>query len=156
TDGDPVPSTMTRGPAGATLAAGEGPGAARGPDVPGFEILGELSRGGISVVYRARQARPSRVVALKMLVGGARSAPERPARCRTQAEAIARLQHPHIVQIFEVGEHAGLPYLVLEFIEGRTLARMLAEGPRPVEEAARLVETLARAVHHAHGRGIVH
>src|SRR5262249_22048213 len=118
--------------------------------VPGYEILGELGRGGMGVVYRARQIKANRVVALKMiLAGGLAGAAER-ARFQTEAEAIARLQHPHIVQVHEVGEHEGKPFFSLEFCDGGSLDRQLQGNPRPPKEAARLVETLAGAVQAAH------
>jgi WD40 repeat protein len=120
-----------------------------------FTLLGLLGRGGMGVVYRARQLSLNRVVALKLIHAGA-AGPEGRARFRTEAEAVARLQHPNVVQIFEVGEHDGVPYLCLEFAAGGSLDRLLAGTPQPPRDAAALVETLARAVQHAHDRGIVH
>jgi serine/threonine protein kinase len=126
------------------------------PQVTGYEILGELGRGGMGVVYKARQLSLNRLVALKMVLAGAHAGPAELARFRTEAEAVARLQHPNIVQIYEVGEQDGRPYLSLEFVNGRSLAQRLAGKPLTPPEAAQLVETLARAVHYAHERGIVH
>ncbi len=123
---------------------------------PGHEILGELGRGGMGVVYKARQAKLGRVVALKMILGGGHVGAEGLARFRTEAEAIARLQHPNIVQIFEVGDHEGLPYFALEYCPGGSLDRKLAGTPMPADEAAALTATLARAVDAAHVKGIVH
>ena len=131
-------------------------GAARWPGVTGFVILEELGRGGMGVVYRARQRRPGRTVALKMLLAGARASPELLDRLRNEAEAVARMQHPHVVQIFEVTEHDGLPCLVLEYVDGGTLAQKIGGTPQPVKEGARLIETLARTIHQAHLQGIVH
>jgi tetratricopeptide (TPR) repeat protein len=126
------------------------------PAIPGYEILGELGRGGMGVVYRARQIGLKRLVAIKMLRDGALAGPERVARFRAEVEAIARLQHPNIVQIFEVGEHQGLPFFSMEYVPGGTLASHLGGTPQPARDAARLVETLARAMHAVHACNIVH
>jgi WD40 repeat protein len=126
------------------------------PEVPGYEVLQEVGRGGMGVIYRARQVALNRVVALKMILAGAEAGDADRARFRTEAEAVARLQHPNIVQIYEVGEHEGRPYLALEFVEGGSLKQHLAGEPRHPADAARLVETLARAVHYAHERGVLH
>jgi tetratricopeptide (TPR) repeat protein len=136
-------------------AAGVAPLAA--PPAPaGYEIDAELGRGGAGVVYRARQVRLNRVVALKVVRGGPHAGADELARFRAEAEAQARLQHPHIVQIFEVNEAGGYPYFALEYMDGGSLAQRLGGTPQPAAAAARLVETLARAVHHAHQRGLVH
>jgi hypothetical protein len=124
--------------------------------LPGYEILGELGRGGMGVVYQARQVALKRLVALKMILSGTHAGLQELARFRTEAEAVAHLQHPHIVQIYEVGEHEGNPYFALEYVDGGTLQQKLAGKPLPPREAAQLVETLARAMHAAHLRGIVH
>jgi serine/threonine protein kinase len=124
--------------------------------VCGYELLGELGRGGMGVVYRARQLSLNRVVALKMIRDSAWASPDVLTRFRLEAEAIARMQHPNIVQIYEVGQQEGRPYLALEFVDGGSLARKLREGPLTVRQAAQLLETLARAIHAAHQRGIVH
>jgi serine/threonine-protein kinase len=124
--------------------------------VPGYEILGELGRGGMGVVYRARQAGLGRVVALKMILTGGHAGEDERARLRAEAEAVARLSHPNIVQIFEVGEHDGLPFLALEFVAGGGLDCGLDGTPWPARRAAVLAETLARAVHAAHVGGVVH
>jgi len=126
------------------------------PVIGGYEILGVLGRGGMGVVYRARQTRLSRLVALKMILAGKHADAEHRARFHTEAEAVARLQHPHIVQIYDVGEHDGLPYFCLEFVAGGSLDQKLNGTPLPSRRAAHLVETLARAMHAAHQQGIVH
>jgi tetratricopeptide (TPR) repeat protein len=126
------------------------------PLVPGYAILEELGRGGMGVVYKARQAALDRLVALKMLRDGALAGPEQLARFRAEALAVARLRHPHIVHIYDVGEQDGRPFLALEFVEGGSLAQKLGGTPLPARRAAELVTTLARAVQHAHGQGIVH
>src|SRR5205085_9647427 len=91
------------------------------PKIPGYEIVGELGEGGMGVVYLARQASLRRLVALKMILSGAHARPQERARFRAEAQMVARLQHPHLVQIYEIGEHEGLPYLALEYVEGSTL-----------------------------------
>jgi serine/threonine-protein kinase len=149
----PAAETTDGTPPGPNPApCGEGPW----PDVAGYEVLGELGRGGMGVVYQARQRGLNRPVALKMLLAGPHADPDQRARFRAEAEAVARLQHPHIVQIHEVGEADGRPFLSLEFVDGGTLKHRLSGAPRPARESARLVETLARAVHHAHQHGVLH
>jgi hypothetical protein len=150
-----VPSARERAPAtGAAPVGPERPAA--WPNIPGYEILGELGRGGMGIVYKGRQESLSRLVALKMILTGPHAGPDELARFRVEAEAVARLQHPNIVQIHEVSEHGGQPFLCLEFVDGGGLDRKLTAAPLSAAEAARLVETLARAVQAAHERGIVH
>jgi serine/threonine protein kinase/tetratricopeptide (TPR) repeat protein len=122
----------------------------------GYEILGELGRGGMGVVYKARQTRLKRLVALKMILAGRHAGAEQLARFRTEAQAAARLKHPNIVQVYEVGAHDGLPFLSLEFVDGDRLDRRLGGVPLPPRVAAELIERLALAVHAAHQQGIVH
>jgi WD40 repeat protein len=124
--------------------------------VPDYEILEELGRGGMGVVYNARQVKLNRLVALKMILAGGRAGAAQLPRFRTEAEAIARLQHPNIVAVYEVGEHQGMPFLALEFCAGGSLDRKLAGSPVPAEQAARLVEALARAMHVAHLANVIH
>jgi tetratricopeptide (TPR) repeat protein len=126
------------------------------PQVPGYEVLDVLGRGGMGVVYRARHLGLNRTVALKMLLAGAQGDPDSCQRFRAEAAATARLQHPNIVQIHEGGVADGLPYLALEYVDGRSLEEALQDGPLAPEEAARLLETVARAVQAAHERGIIH
>jgi WD40 repeat protein len=126
------------------------------PLVLGYEVLRELGRGGMGVVYQARQVALHRLVALKMILAGSHAGEAELARFRAEAEAVARLQHPHIVQIFEVGEQNGLPYFSLEFCPGGSLAAKLDGTPLPPDRATQLVQMLARAMHAAHQAGIVH
>jgi serine/threonine-protein kinase len=124
--------------------------------VPGYDIEAVLGRGGMGVVYRARHLALNRTVALKMILDGVHASPRQSGRFRTEAELVARLQHPNIVQIHEIGEHDGRPFLALEHVSGGSLDRALAGTPWPAPRAAALVSTLARAVDHAHARGVVH
>jgi tRNA A-37 threonylcarbamoyl transferase component Bud32 len=124
--------------------------------VAGYEILSELGRGGMGVVYKARHLKLDRVVALKMILAGAHAGAQELARFRTEAEAVARLHHPNIVQIYEIGEEGGKPFLSLEYVEGGSLERKLNGTPLPPRAAAELVEKLARAVAAAHERGVIH
>src|SRR5262249_41315819 len=117
-------------------------GAAAGdqPTIPGYEILGELGRGGMGVVYRARQVAADRIVALKVILAGEHSDDPMRERFRREARTAAQLQHPGIVQIHEVGEVTGLPFFSMDYIDGGSLAEWLHQGPLPVETAAALVE----------------
>jgi formylglycine-generating enzyme required for sulfatase activity/predicted Ser/Thr protein kinase len=119
-----------------------------------YELLGEVGRGGMGVVFRARHKRLDRIVALKLLrsdgAGGERI------RFDREAHAVARLKHPNIVQVYEVGETAGQAFIALEFVDGQSLARRLHGTPRPARQAAALVEILARAMHYAHEKGVIH
>jgi hypothetical protein len=121
-----------------------------------YEVLEELGRGGMGVVYKAQHVKFQRLVALKMILAGPYASPEQQSRFLTEARAVARLQHPNIVQIYDIGTHDGSPYFSLEYVDGGSLAARLQGPPPSDKEAAQLVEVLARAVHHAHGRGIVH
>jgi serine/threonine protein kinase len=132
------------------------PVAAVVPVVDGYEIVEVLGRGGMGVVYRAQQTALQRPVALKMILAGASAGEHERQRFRTEAEAVARLHHPNIVQIYEVGEQNGCPYLALELVPGSSLAQQLDGTPLPPRRAAQLVLALARAVQHAHQQGIVH
>jgi serine/threonine protein kinase len=126
------------------------------PTVPGYEILRELGRGGMGVVYKARQTGLNRIVALKVILSGAHAGERELARFRLEAEAIGRLQHQNIVQVYEAGGQNGLPYFSMEYCAGGSLKDRLVDKPLLPKDAARLVETLARAVHAAHQAGIVH
>ncbi|WP_165228142.1 serine/threonine-protein kinase [Aquisphaera insulae] len=124
--------------------------------IAGCEVLEVLGRGGMGVVYRARQPGLNREIALKMILVGAEASPNVTARFQTEAEAVARLQHPNIVQVFLVAEHDGLPCLLLEYVAGGTLARKLDGTPWAVPRAVETAEVLARAMDYAHARGVVH
>jgi WD40 repeat protein/tRNA A-37 threonylcarbamoyl transferase component Bud32 len=126
------------------------------PTLPGYEVLAELGRGGMGVVYQARQIKANRLVALKMIRGDEHARPDERRRFATEVEAIARLQHPNIVQVYEVGEHNGLPFFSMELCPNGSLDRKLAGAPQPPDEAAHLVEVLARAMHAAHQKHIIH
>ncbi len=144
-DSDTPPGDEGAGPATATL-----------PRVPGYDVLGELGRGGMGVVYKARHLRLNRLVALKMILGGGLAGPVQRTRFLVEAETLARLRHPNVVQIHEINTHEGCPFFALEYIDGGTLADRLDAGALPPAEAAALVETLARAVHAAHLQGVIH
>jgi predicted Ser/Thr protein kinase len=148
----PDPHAPTQGVTGEPTAAQP---IVRPVNVPGYEILGELGRGGMGVVYKARQAGLDRAVALKMILAGAHAGPEHRSRFQTEAAAIARLRHPHIVQVYHVGECDGNLFFAMELVEGGSLAAA-TDGPWNPWEAAELVEKLARAVHSVHDEGIVH
>lgn len=126
------------------------------PEIPGYELLGEIGRGGMGVVYRARHVRLGRLVALKLLRGAALPDAEQRERFDREAQAVARLQHPHIVQIFDGGEHEGRPYLAFELVEGGNLVAWTSPPLHSPRQCAALVETLARGIGHAHRNGIVH
>jgi WD40 repeat protein len=126
------------------------------PAVAGYEILEELGRGGMGVVYKARQLRLNRLVALKMVLGGAHAAAGDLVRFLAEAEAAAQLQHANIVQVHEVGSHGSLPFISLEYVDGGTLAQKLKGTPLPPRQAASPTATLGRAVQYAHQHGVVH
>jgi serine/threonine protein kinase len=121
-----------------------------------YVLLAEIGRGGMGVVYRALQKDLNRPVALKMILAGGHAGSQELARFRTEAEAVARLRHPNIVHIYEVGEQDGLPFLSLEFVNGGSLDAQLDGTPLLCRPAAELVATLARAIHHAHEHGVIH
>jgi WD40 repeat protein len=159
----PLPAELFAAAGGQPLSARVGKGGAeagRGeadlPAIPGYELIQELGRGGMGVVYAARQAGLNRTVALKMILSGGHASAQELARFQTEAEAVARLRHPHIVQVYEVGWVDRRPYLALEYVDGGSLAQRLTGTPLPARPAARLVEALARAVHEAHLQGVVH
>ena len=146
----PVDAAVTVPPDGKAATPG-GTG-----QVPGYEILDKLGEGGMGIVYKARHLKLGRVVALKMILSGGHARAAELARFQTEAEAIARLQHPNIVQVHEVGEHEGKPFFSLEFCGGGSLDRKLKGTPLPPAEAARLVQTLASAMQAAHEKNVIH
>jgi serine/threonine protein kinase/cell fate (sporulation/competence/biofilm development) regulator YmcA (YheA/YmcA/DUF963 family) len=126
------------------------------PNIPGYEIRDVLARGGMGIIYKARHIRLNRIVALKMLLDGKHAGADDLNRFRREAEAVACLQHPNIVQIYEVGEYEGRPYFALEFLDSGNLDKKLDGTPLPARQAAELLELLARAIHVAHERGVIH
>jgi len=146
-----VPLAVDRASGGQLLAGG-----VPLPAIDGYELLDVLGWGGMGVVYKARDLRLGRIVAIKTIAEAQHATTEQLGRFLAEAEVVARLQHPHIIQIHTIGEHQGRPYFSLEFAGGGSLARRLAEGPLAAKAAAELAETLARAVHAAHRGGIVH
>lgn len=141
-------------PDGDNCFAGRAPGAL--PQLDGYEILELIGQGGMGVVYKARQLGLNRIVAVKMILSGVNASPQELARFRSEAEAVARLAHPNIVQIYEIGEQNDCPYLTLEYVPGGSLAQQLDGTPLPPRRAADLVLALAKGIQHAHERGIVH
>jgi serine/threonine protein kinase len=137
-----------------TVSPRERNGAA--PEVAGYEILGVLGRGGMGVVYKARQPGLKRLVALKMVLAGGHAGAGDLVRFRAEAEAVARLQHPNIVQIYEVGEEDGRPFFSLEYVDGGSLATRIAGTPQPPRDAAKLLHALAPAVEYAHQHAVLH
>jgi serine/threonine-protein kinase len=126
------------------------------PQIPGYEVEAVLARGGMAVVFKARHQRLNRPVALKMLLAGAYAGREELARFRREAEAVAALRHPNIVQVHDAGEVTGRPYFTMEYVEGGTLSHSLAGQPHPPRRAAELAATLASAVQFAHQSGFIH
>jgi tetratricopeptide (TPR) repeat protein/tRNA A-37 threonylcarbamoyl transferase component Bud32 len=121
-----------------------------------YEILGEIARGGMGVVYKARHRRLNRLVALKMILAGSFAAPAEVARFLREAESIARLDHPNLVPIYEIGEYEGQPFFAMKLIEGEDLSRHIKDFVERPRAAAELLRTIARAVHYAHQRGLLH
>src|SRR6266404_2949424 len=126
------------------------------PRIRGYEMRGELGRGGMGVVYNAWHLHLQRTVALKMLLVGAYARPQELERFLREAEAVAGLHHANIVQVYDVGDVDDRPYFTMEFVEGGSLAQKLAGTPQPAGQAAALVATLAKAIQHAHQSGIIH
>src|SRR5262249_35844099 len=123
------------------------------PEIAGYDVLAELGHGGMGVVYQARQRQLNRLVALKMIRAGVQARPEDLDRFGIEAEAVARLRHPHILQIYDVGESDGRPFVTLELLEGGSLSDRLRGTTQPGRTAAELIAMLASAVHAAHRAG---
>jgi eukaryotic-like serine/threonine-protein kinase len=152
----PVPSDSRTERDDSDSISGSGPKAVMPlPPLPGYEVLEVIGRGGMGVVYKARQTNLNRMVAVKMILAGAHAGPKDLIRFRTEAETVARLHHPNIVQVYDIGSHEGRPYIALELVEGN-LAKSLAGTPVPAHQAAQWAETLAQAIHYAHQQGILH
>ncbi|MBL8797923.1 MAG: protein kinase [Planctomycetia bacterium] len=166
-DGEPLDQTLVKAP---TVETGQhSPDLSTIPETDGgsaatatatmasYEIIDTIGRGGMGVVYKAKQVKLNRIVALKMILAGAHASAQEKERFRLEAEAVAQLQHSNIVQIYEVGELEGKPYLSLEYIDGGSLANLIQGGkPLAPQRAAQLVEQLAQGIHRAHQRGIIH
>jgi hypothetical protein len=158
--------TMVSGPKDDATVASDGSRLASGnvsarspaswPKVPGFEILGEVGRGGMGVVYRVRQVSLNRELAMKLVLGGENAHPMELARFRFEAEAAAGLDHPAIVPIYETGEHEGQHYFTMKLIEGQSLSQAMPSVRASVRQAVAIVAVVARALDHAHRRGILH
>jgi serine/threonine-protein kinase len=144
-------------------APAEPPPPTAAPSLPrrfgNYELLAEIGRGGMGVVYKARQASLGRLVALKMILAGPYASAESVQRFYVEARATAKLRHPHIVAIHEVGAHDGQHYFSMDYVEGRDLAQWIADCPFPIADlgpVGRWLKTIAEAVHYAHQQGIVH
>jgi hypothetical protein len=150
---------FSHGSVGTSGASGDNTSAVRASDIeeiPGYELLGILGKGGMGIVYRARQLSLKRQVAIKMILTGRRARVQERDRFQREAEAVARVQHPNIVQIYEIGEQNGLPYFSMEFVNAGSLAQFMDGIPQSPAAAAEFILILARAMHYAHKRGVVH
>ncbi|MBM3887889.1 MAG: serine/threonine protein kinase, partial [Verrucomicrobia bacterium] len=150
--GEADAETVTFPPASASPA----PQRPSATDFGRYELLEEIGRGGMGIIYRARQKDLDRIVAIKVILAGQLASPEELRRFETEARAAARLQHPHIVRVHDAGQVHGQHYFAMEYVAGSSLAEMARRGPLEAETAARLMSIVARAVEHLHRQGIVH
>jgi len=151
--GEVAPEDITAGLQSVAAATGDRSRAGRFGD---YELLEEVARGGMGVIYRARQVSLNRIVALKMILAGQFASKQEVLRFRSEAEAAATLQHPNIVRIHETGEHDGRHYFSMDYVEGRTLAEIARDGPLPAQRAAGYARQIAEAIHYAHSQGVLH
>jgi WD40 repeat protein/tRNA A-37 threonylcarbamoyl transferase component Bud32 len=155
-----APAARKSGPPEETVflpaAGASGSGAGLNPRVGDYEILAEIARGGMGVVYKARHRRLNRVVALKVIRAGPLATADEAQRLLVEAEAAAKLDHPNIVPIYEAGEVDGRPFFSMAFVEGQSLAQAVAAGPLPPRPAAELIQQVAEAVAYAHANGVIH
>jgi len=121
-----------------------------------YELLEEIGRGGMGIIYRARQIRLNRIVALKMILAGQFASKQEVLRFRSEAEAAGNLQHPNIVRIHETGEHDGHHYFSMDYVQGRNLAEIVHDGPIASQRAAKYSRSIAEAIHYAHCQGVLH
>ena len=158
-DVDFEPNTQTAGAAGPTTNSSDESRIEepfKPPHLPGYQTLQVLGRGGTGVVYKANQLATNCTVALKMILAGVYAEEDQLARFRTEAVAVAQLQHPNIAKVLDVGEHNGLPFLSLEYVAGEPLDQQIEGTPLLPQRAAELTESIARAMHYAHKSGLMH
>jgi eukaryotic-like serine/threonine-protein kinase len=148
--------TIAVGPDGKSLPPSDSEPGDGQPRVRGYEIVSELGRGGMGVVYKAKQKGLNRLVAIKMVLGGEHVGEIGLARFKTEGEAVASIQHPNIVQIYEVGDQNGLPYFSLEYIDGGSLQQRIDGKPQAIRDAARIIHQLALGMQSVHDRGVIH
>ena len=157
----PEADTRIRSSDESSSAAHQPSAAGSPPNVPGirfgdYELLEEIARGGMGVVYRARQVSLNRTVALKMILSGQFASKQEVLRFRAEAEAAAHLRHPNIVAIHETGEQEGRHYFSMDYVRGRNLAEIAVEGPLPAKRTAQYARIVAEAIHYAHEQGVLH
>ena len=122
----------------------------------GYELIDEIARGGMGVVFKARQQSPERLVAINMILSGQLAGEQEVRRFHIEADAAAHLEHPNIVPIYEVGEHEGRHFFSMAYVDGSSLAAQVTQGPLPPKDAASIVSTITAAISYAHGRGVIH
>ncbi len=139
-----------------TLVGGSPTTPQRVPVIPGYANLKLIGRGAVGAVYRATQVKLNRVVAIKVLLGQAFASPEDESRFRAEALTVAQIQHPNVIQIFDIGDDAEMPFLAVEYLEGGTLETRMTGTPMPIGDALRMVYQIARGVGAAHSKGVIH